>query len=104
MTTVQIIANPAITIGRMFSATFAGIAPASAPGFIAAQLIGGVLAIVLIRVLYPGITPAQAADAVIPHTSDPQDRPSAASSATAGALPERPLHDRYPARAVRPRP
>ena len=34
-------ANPAITIGRMFSDTFAGIAPSSAPGFIAAQLIGG---------------------------------------------------------------
>ena len=33
-------ANPAITIGRMFSATFAGIAPASVPGFIAAQIIG----------------------------------------------------------------
>ena len=34
-------ANPAITIGRMFSDTFAGIAPASAPAFIAAQIIGG---------------------------------------------------------------
>ena len=34
-------ANPAITIGRMFSSTFAGIAPASVPSFIAAQLLGG---------------------------------------------------------------
>ena len=34
-------ANPAITIGRMFSDSFAGIAPASAPGYIAAQLVGG---------------------------------------------------------------
>ena len=34
-------ANPAVTIGRMFSDTFAGIAPASAPVFIAAQLVGG---------------------------------------------------------------
>ena len=35
-------ANPAISIGRMFSNTFAGIAPASVPGFIVAQLVGGV--------------------------------------------------------------
>ena len=36
-------ANPAITVGRMFSDTFAGIAPSSAPTFIAAQVVGGVL-------------------------------------------------------------
>jgi glycerol uptake facilitator-like aquaporin len=60
-------ANPAITIGRMFSATFAGIAPASAPGFIAAQIIGGALAIGVIRVLYPGVTPAEAAEVIVPH-------------------------------------
>jgi arsenate reductase len=46
-------ANPAITIGRMFSNTFAGIAPSSAPLFIAAQVIGGVLALLLVRGLYP---------------------------------------------------
>jgi arsenate reductase len=46
-------ANPAITVGRMLSDTFAGIAPASAPAFIAAQLIGGALAVVAARVLYP---------------------------------------------------
>jgi glycerol uptake facilitator-like aquaporin len=46
-------ANPAITIGRMFSDTFAGIAPTAAPGYIAAQLIGGALGFVLIRYLYP---------------------------------------------------
>ena len=60
-------ANPAITVGRMFSNTFAGIAPSSAPGFIAAQVVGGVLAVGLIRVLYPGLTPAQAADVIVPH-------------------------------------
>src|SRR5260370_925017 len=49
-------ANPAITIGRMFSDTFAGIAPSSAPSFIAAQIIGGVLAAGVIRMLYPGVT------------------------------------------------
>ena len=42
-------ANPAITIGRMFSNTFAGIAPSSAPAFIAAQVIGGALAIAVVR-------------------------------------------------------
>lgn len=46
-------ANPAITIGRMFSDTFAGIAPSSAPGFVAAQLIGAALAVVLLRWIYP---------------------------------------------------
>ena len=38
-------ANPAIDIGRMFSNTFAGIAPASVPTFIVSQLIGGLVAI-----------------------------------------------------------
>jgi glycerol uptake facilitator-like aquaporin len=59
-------ANPAITVGRVFSNTFAGIAPASVPGFVAAQLAGGALAIVAIRALYPDVTPAEAADVVVP--------------------------------------
>jgi arsenate reductase len=46
-------ANPAITIGRMFSDTFTGIAPTSAPGYIGAQLIGGGVGFVIIRFLYP---------------------------------------------------
>ncbi len=46
-------ANPAITVGRMFSDTFAGIAPASAPGYVAAQFIGGALALLMVRFLYP---------------------------------------------------
>jgi glycerol uptake facilitator-like aquaporin len=60
-------ANPAITIGRMFSATFAGIAPASVPGFIAAQVIGGALAVAAVLTLYPGVTAAEAASVVVPH-------------------------------------
>jgi arsenate reductase len=59
-------ANPAITIGRGFSDTFAGIAPASMPAYIAAQLVGGLLAAGLIRALYPDLTAAEAADAVTP--------------------------------------
>ena len=46
-------ANPAITIGRMFSDTFAGIAPSSAPGFITAQLIGGAVGFALVHLFYP---------------------------------------------------
>jgi arsenate reductase len=60
-------ANPAITVGRMFSDTFAGIAPASAPSFVLAQLIGGALAFAVIRLLYPGVTPGEAANVVVPH-------------------------------------
>ena len=60
-------ANPAITVGRMFSNTFAGIAPSSAPVFIAAQVVGGILAVGLVRLLYPGMTAAEAADVTVPH-------------------------------------
>jgi arsenate reductase len=51
-------ANPAITIGRMFSDTFAGIAPTSAPGFIAAQLIGTAVGFLVVHFLYPLRKPA----------------------------------------------
>jgi glycerol uptake facilitator-like aquaporin len=60
-------ANPAITIGRSFSDTFAGIAPASVPAFITAQLVGGAVAIGLIRTLYPGMTPEDAGEVMLPH-------------------------------------
>jgi glycerol uptake facilitator-like aquaporin len=60
-------ANPAISIGRIFSDTFAGIAPASVPPFVIAQLAGGLLAYALIRVLYPDLGRADAAEAVVPH-------------------------------------
>ena len=46
-------ANPAVTVSRMFSDTFTGIAPASVPAFVLAQLVGGALALALVRVLYP---------------------------------------------------
>ncbi len=60
-------ANPAITVGRMFSNTFAGIAPSSVPSFVVAQVAGGVLAVLVIKLLYPDITKAEAADIVVPH-------------------------------------
>ena len=60
-------ANPAITVGRMFSDTFAGIAPSSVPAFIGAQIAGGALAVVVIRALYPRLTPEEASDIIVPH-------------------------------------
>jgi arsenate reductase len=62
-------ANPAITVGRMFSDTFAGIAPASVPGFVIAQLVAGAVAIGLIRALYPDITPEEASEVMLPHAA-----------------------------------
>ena len=76
-------ANPAITAGRMFSDTFAGIAPSSAPGFVIAQIAGGLVAVALIRVLYPpgaGVT-------------EPADLGVSEDSATTGpAGPRLPSH------------
>jgi glycerol uptake facilitator-like aquaporin len=60
-------ANPAITVGRMFSNSFAGIAPASVPTFIGAQIVGGAVAFVVIKTLYPSVTPHEAAEVVFPH-------------------------------------
>jgi glycerol uptake facilitator-like aquaporin len=49
-------ANPAVTVARTLSNTFAGIAPSSAPAFVGFQLVGAAIAIAVIRVLYPGTT------------------------------------------------
>jgi glycerol uptake facilitator-like aquaporin len=46
-------ANPAVTLARILSDTFAGIAPASAPAFLVCQAVGGVLGWVTVRVLFP---------------------------------------------------
>ncbi|ANJ25735.1 MIP/aquaporin family protein [Agromyces aureus] len=46
-------ANPAVTIGRIFSDTFAGIAPASVLPFLVAQLVGAVIGVVLVSFLFP---------------------------------------------------
>lgn len=82
-------ANPAITVGRMFSNTFAGIAPSSAPVFIAAQVVGAGLGVLGIKALYPDVTPAEASDIVFPpHEAIPtsggrQALPAVASEETA---------------------
>ncbi len=49
-------ANPAVTVGRAFTDTFAGIAPSSVPGFVGAQLLGGGVALGLVRALYPDVS------------------------------------------------
>jgi arsenate reductase len=46
-------ANPAVTVARMFSDSFAGIAPISVPGFLLMQVAGMAVAFVLVRILYP---------------------------------------------------
>jgi arsenate reductase len=62
-------ANPAVTIGRAFTDTFAGIEPSSVPAFVAFQLAGGAVAVALIRTLYPDIGEV-ADDVVVPHAAD----------------------------------
>jgi glycerol uptake facilitator-like aquaporin len=59
-------ANPAVTIARSLSDTFAGIRPSDAPMFILAQLCGALAATLLFRWLVPNLR-ASAADVVVPH-------------------------------------
>ena len=61
-------ANPAVTIGRVFSDSFAGIDPASVPGFVGAQVVGGLVGILLVRYLFPDVA-GTADDVVVPHTT-----------------------------------
>lgn len=49
-------ANPAVTVGRMFTDTFAGIAPTSVLPFVAAQLLGGAIGVLAVRFFYPAPT------------------------------------------------
>jgi hypothetical protein len=75
----------------MFSDTFAGIAPSSVPSFIAAQIVGGALATGVIGALYLRLTPAQAADIVVPHRQT-----------QTGSAPARAAHGGAPPPAARP--
>jgi glycerol uptake facilitator-like aquaporin len=59
-------ANPAVTLARTASDTFAGIRPADAPGFIIAQLAGAAAATILFRWLVPAL-PQEAEKVVVPH-------------------------------------
>ena len=62
-------ANPAVTIARSLSDTFAEIRPADVPGFMAAQLLGGFAATLLFRWLIPGLQ-ARASEVIVPRQSE----------------------------------
>ncbi|MCX4424217.1 aquaporin family protein [Streptomyces mirabilis] len=68
-------ANPAVTVGRAFTDTFAGIAPASVAPFIAAQLVGAAVGLGLLAVVFGRPAPAET-DVVAPH-DEPELAPSA---------------------------
>jgi arsenate reductase len=68
-------ANPAVTAARTLSDTFAGISWRSAPVFIAAQLAGGALAILVVRALYPSMAGA-ATRVVLPHHGQAPEPPA----------------------------
>ncbi len=60
-------ANPAVTIARTLSNTFAGIRPSSAPAFIVVQIVGALAAVALAKFLYPGFV---GDNVVVAHESD----------------------------------
>ena len=60
-------ANPAVTVARALTNTFAGIRPLDVPGFLVSQLCGAAVATMLFRWLIPGL-PAVAEDVVVPHS------------------------------------
>ncbi|MEZ2388320.1 aquaporin [bacterium RCC_150] len=62
-------ANPAVTVARTITDTFSGIAPASAPAFILAQLLGGIAGYFLVRLLYPPVATSLASPAPIEKVS-----------------------------------
>jgi glycerol uptake facilitator-like aquaporin len=71
-------ANPAVTVGRAFSDTFAGIAPISVPGFVAAQLVGLVVGVAFIVALYPARH--RTSDAVVLSGVDAEQADAASAS------------------------
>lgn len=64
-------ANPAVAVGRMFSDSFAGIAPASVPGFVLAEIAGGAIGLVLARLL--GFRSVPESEAPVPLSSSGSD-------------------------------
>jgi glycerol uptake facilitator-like aquaporin len=60
-------ANPAVTVARAFTNTFAGIRPVDVAPFVLAQIVGGTLATVLFRWLVPAL-PRTAEQVTIPHS------------------------------------
>ena len=65
-------ANPAVTLARTLSNTFAGIRPSSVPAFVLAELASAGLAVITVRYLYPSIA-AKAGDVVVPHHAETKE-------------------------------
>jgi glycerol uptake facilitator-like aquaporin len=61
-------ANPAIVVGRMFSNTFAGIAPSSAPWFVVAEILGGLLGFAVVKALYRDISSLRVSQVTVEHS------------------------------------
>lgn len=72
-------ANPAVTLARSTSDTFAGIRPADVPGFVVAQLLGAAAATLLFRWLIPSL-PGVAEEVVVPHGAEGGERHEGALS------------------------
>jgi glycerol uptake facilitator-like aquaporin len=68
-------ANPAIVVGRMLSKSFAGIAPASAPLFVGAQIVGGIVAVGLIKLLFGDLNARDASTVTVAHEARPSEEP-----------------------------
>jgi glycerol uptake facilitator-like aquaporin len=68
-------ANPAIVVGRMFSNSFAGIAPASAPLFVGAEVVGGVVAVGLIKLLFGDLNARDASTVTVAHDARMSEGP-----------------------------
>jgi arsenate reductase len=73
-------ANPAVTASRTLSDTFAGISPASVPGFVLAQLAGAALSLGAIRLLYPNAAAVAGELAATGPTDPGTRRPSSKGS------------------------
>jgi len=72
-------ANPAVTLARSASDTFAGIRPTDVPGFVVAQLLGAAAATLLFRWLVPSL-PEEADEVVVPHGVGGEERREGAFS------------------------
>jgi arsenate reductase len=90
-------ANPAVTIGRAFTDTFAGIAPASVLPFIAAQLVGAAIGAAQTDLFHPGpgVTPEplDLPGPVHDRTRPPRPRPARTNPRRAGGVVEGPIRD-----------
>jgi glycerol uptake facilitator-like aquaporin len=79
-------ANPAITIARAFTNTFAGIAPASVPAYVLAQTAGAALGLATVWLLYPDLAHTAPATTVVPHDTA-QPTATARAARTQDRLP-----------------